>query len=441
MIGGESPFRPFGPRTPTAVREGRSTTFQTVLSIGACLTAIYFLMPVHAAKDVVYLLVAIGAVLCIVTSTVRYRPVDPVGWYLLAAAATLFVLGDAVSYFDELIRHVDPGFPSLPDWLFLGGYPFLFLGVYRIGRRPGIAGARERWADAAMISLGAFALTSRFLIDPYLQDPIDHHAGEDRPDGLSDDGSRGAVRTVGRGGVRCLLAGGGQVADRRGQHAGGRRLPVRGAEPGRRICRRRPLRCAVPAELRPLRSCSRPSEHGATAPGAQGRPGAGSAMGAAGQRRRTGSTRGPADHCGRWQVPRRPVSRRAHDRTVPAGHAQDVVALRPTGHQDGRTGTERRIPQDGPVEGEAPGIGDDVPVAARQPDGSAQPGSAARPDRSFAGGPPLPHHGRPVRVRPGRLHRDQRCVRSRRRRSTARPGRAPAHHHGAGQRNGRPPRW
>jgi diguanylate cyclase (GGDEF)-like protein len=177
MIGGmtRSPF----PRRPSPPAEhgDPAAACRAVLVVGAALITAYYLAPGHPAKYSIYLLVGVASVACIVVSNVRYRPADSLGWSLIAVAGALFVLGDGVLDFDDVVRHISPGIPSLADALYLAAYPVLFWGVFRVGHRGGAAGGRERWADAAMVSLGAFAVCSRFLIDDYLQDPRLHPIG------------------------------------------------------------------------------------------------------------------------------------------------------------------------------------------------------------------------------------------------------------------------
>ncbi len=73
-----------------------------------------------------------------------------------------FVAADGVlDFYDIVLRAVAP-FPSVADALYLAGYPFLFAGVFWVRRLRGTAGSREAKADAAMVCIGALALSWQF---------------------------------------------------------------------------------------------------------------------------------------------------------------------------------------------------------------------------------------------------------------------------------------
>jgi diguanylate cyclase len=61
-------------------------------------------------------------------------------------------------------------FPSVADALYLAGYPFLFAGVWRVSRLRRVPGSRESMADAAMVSVGALALSWQLLMGSYAHD-------------------------------------------------------------------------------------------------------------------------------------------------------------------------------------------------------------------------------------------------------------------------------
>ena len=80
------------------------------------------------------------------------------------------MLGDGVLDVYDLVLHRDAPFPSIADALYLLGYPFLFAGVFRISRARGARDSREARADAAIVCIGALALSWQFLMHSYAHD-------------------------------------------------------------------------------------------------------------------------------------------------------------------------------------------------------------------------------------------------------------------------------
>src|SRR6202044_2291565 len=91
-------------------------------------------------------------------------------WRLIASGNLCFVLGDGVYDVYQFILHRAVPFPSVADALYLAGYPFIFSGVLRLTRLRGHPGARESYADAAIVSIGMLALTWHFLVGTYASD-------------------------------------------------------------------------------------------------------------------------------------------------------------------------------------------------------------------------------------------------------------------------------
>jgi hypothetical protein len=54
--------------------------------------------------------------------------------------------------------------------LYLAGYPFLFAGVLRLTRNPDRSVRREDSADAAIVSIGALAISWHFLMNSYVHE-------------------------------------------------------------------------------------------------------------------------------------------------------------------------------------------------------------------------------------------------------------------------------
>ena len=135
---------------------------------GAALIVIYYLMPNQAAHDALYSILGVASVVLILVGVRINRPTDRLAWYLVAAAGSLFALGDlSGDYYTDLI-HVSTPVPSIADAFYLAGYPFLFAGVIRLCRNPDRRSRREDYADAAIIALGCLTISWHFLLNSYV---------------------------------------------------------------------------------------------------------------------------------------------------------------------------------------------------------------------------------------------------------------------------------
>jgi diguanylate cyclase (GGDEF)-like protein len=135
-----------------------------------CVVAVYFALPNETSQDIVYSVLGSASVVCILVGIRLQRPKDRLSWYFLALAGTCFTLGDDASSFYNLVLHVSVPFPSFADALYLAGYPFLFAGVLRLTRNPNRSYRRENYADAAIVSMGALAISWHFLMNSYVHD-------------------------------------------------------------------------------------------------------------------------------------------------------------------------------------------------------------------------------------------------------------------------------
>ncbi|HEY5453931.1 MAG TPA: EAL domain-containing protein [Acidothermaceae bacterium] len=144
--------------------------WKCVLAAGLCVVVVYFTLPGVAAKDLTYSVVGISSTFCVWLGVRWHRPAERLGWYLLGAANGCFVFGDGVLDVYDLVLHRSAPFPSVADALYLLGYPFLFAGVFRISRSRGARDSREARADAAIVCIGALALSWQFLMHSYAHD-------------------------------------------------------------------------------------------------------------------------------------------------------------------------------------------------------------------------------------------------------------------------------
>ncbi len=130
----------------------------------------YFLLRGQAAHDLGYSAIGVASTVAMLVATLRHPPAHRWGWLALTAANALFVAGDGVYDIYDLVLHREAPFPSAADAIYLAGYPLLFIGVARVTRLRSAPGAREARADAAMVSIGALALSWQLLMDSYAHD-------------------------------------------------------------------------------------------------------------------------------------------------------------------------------------------------------------------------------------------------------------------------------
>jgi diguanylate cyclase (GGDEF)-like protein len=135
-----------------------------VLTIGLLAVAGYFALPGAAAKDFGYSMIGVASVVCVLIGLHIHQPRDRRCWQFIAAGNLCFVLGDAVFDIYQFVLHQPVPLPSVADVLYLAGYPFIFRGVTRLTQVQGHPAAREDYADAAIISIGALALSWHFLM-------------------------------------------------------------------------------------------------------------------------------------------------------------------------------------------------------------------------------------------------------------------------------------
>jgi diguanylate cyclase (GGDEF)-like protein len=148
----------------------RTTAWKYALVGGMCVVAGYFALPNATSQTVVYATLGTASVVCILVGIRLHRPKDRLGWYFLALAGGCFTLGDDAWTFYNSVLHISVPLPSFADALYLAGYPFLFAGVLRLTRNPNRSVQREDSADAAIVSIGALAISWHFLMNSYVHD-------------------------------------------------------------------------------------------------------------------------------------------------------------------------------------------------------------------------------------------------------------------------------
>jgi diguanylate cyclase (GGDEF)-like protein len=145
-------------------------TWKCVLVVGLCLVTAYLLVPGGTARDVLYQVVGMGSAVCILVGVRVRRPGDPVGWYLLALGVAAASVGDLVALTQGLPRHVASPEPSAGFGLYLAAYVCVIAAVVRLGRDPNQERRREDNTDAAIIALGALAISWHLVMASYAGD-------------------------------------------------------------------------------------------------------------------------------------------------------------------------------------------------------------------------------------------------------------------------------
>ena len=138
-------------------------TSKWVLGLGTVAVVGYFALSGVGPKDLGYSTIGLASIIAVLVAVNHRRPTGRRYWYLLAAGNLCFVLGDGVYDVYQFVLHLAVPYPSVADALYLLGYPFVFAGVRGIARVRG-GFARESYADAAIISIGALALSWHFLM-------------------------------------------------------------------------------------------------------------------------------------------------------------------------------------------------------------------------------------------------------------------------------------
>ena len=126
----------------------------------------YSLAPVETSvRDVATLVVDVAAVALIVLGIVRYRPVTPWAWALIAGGILAWGVGDAL-WFVYTHAGQDP-FPSPADFFYLAGYPLLAAGL--------VVGIRWRTSrtdvrvliDAAIVTVSAATIGWIYVVETW----------------------------------------------------------------------------------------------------------------------------------------------------------------------------------------------------------------------------------------------------------------------------------
>ncbi len=149
----------------------RDHLWKYILIGGICMVAGYFALPGPTSQNAMYQFIGVASVVCILVGIRLHHPRDRLSWFLIALGGTCLTLGDATENIYHQILHLAVPVPSVADAFYLAGYPFIFAGVLRLTRNPNHAARREDYTDAAIVALGALAISWEFLMNSYVHDP------------------------------------------------------------------------------------------------------------------------------------------------------------------------------------------------------------------------------------------------------------------------------
>jgi diguanylate cyclase (GGDEF)-like protein len=153
------------------VGRARDWAWKAALAAATAAVAVYFLVPSQNARYVEYVGIGLGSAVLILAGLRLNKPASRLPWLLLGAYCLMSSAGDGIEnlVYGMILNRSVP-LPSVADLFYLAGYPFLFVGISRLSRRPGERGLRENYADAATVSIAALALSWHFLMGSYAHD-------------------------------------------------------------------------------------------------------------------------------------------------------------------------------------------------------------------------------------------------------------------------------
>jgi diguanylate cyclase (GGDEF)-like protein len=138
---------------------------------GALLGALFFAVrESDLANNLVYETIGLSAVVAILGGIRLHRPAFALAWYLLALSQLLFVVGDVVWAFYQLVLRQPAPFLSWADALYLLGYPVMAASVLLYVRARSSGRDVAALIDAMIAATTASAYAWTFLIEPYAAD-------------------------------------------------------------------------------------------------------------------------------------------------------------------------------------------------------------------------------------------------------------------------------
>jgi diguanylate cyclase (GGDEF)-like protein len=135
------------------------------LTGGAALTAVTVALPPGPARSILYLVVALSLPVAVALGIRGHRPRRATGWWLLAAGAALWVLGDATwTWIEDVAGQSGDG--TAADPFYLAAYPVLSVALHLAARGRRRDGELAGLLDALSITLGAGLVLWVFVLEP-----------------------------------------------------------------------------------------------------------------------------------------------------------------------------------------------------------------------------------------------------------------------------------
>jgi len=131
----------------------------------------YFVLPDSLLGAVVYCALGLAMVVAVVVGVRRYRPAQPLAWYLVAAGQLSFTVGDAINYTYQWVLQVEPPYPSVADAFYLACYVALAGGLLLLVRERAPGRDVASLIDATIVTVGVGLLSWVFLIGPNVRAP------------------------------------------------------------------------------------------------------------------------------------------------------------------------------------------------------------------------------------------------------------------------------
>ena len=135
------------------------------LAVGAVVVVVNTLMPVGLPRDLLYAVVSLSGVVAVLAGIAINRPGRPLPWRLLAAGATVWLVGDILWVWYIHVAQTDP-FPSAADAFYLAAYPLLAGGLYQLARGRNTRGDIAALLDALIIAVVLGLVLWVVLIEP-----------------------------------------------------------------------------------------------------------------------------------------------------------------------------------------------------------------------------------------------------------------------------------
>jgi signal transduction histidine kinase len=140
------------------------------LALGVLAVVPYFVLPLSVAGlNMYYDAVAAAALLALLVGIRLHRPARAGPWHLFAVGLGLWLLGEVLWNWYEVVLHQEP-FPSVADVAYLLAYPFLALGFVLLIRERHPGRDRASLIDATIVTTGLALIAWVYLIDPYAGD-------------------------------------------------------------------------------------------------------------------------------------------------------------------------------------------------------------------------------------------------------------------------------